>query len=253
MPAIMLIPTEAVNIYGSQSIEDIDGQPTEDVEMSSLAIGSQVQLVFRTQFLTFTADQFSKALKGNGYLEMRGQIANPQGPQAPPILIQSFSKGDVNVLLPPVQPPNLPIIVFQILNTVNLEPKYKEVKKILLALNIYPEIISDASFKCTTRRKAKASPLGSLTSMVDKTYIDNISKNFNTKLKVSSLRFVNSFPLKKGGGCQVIIEPLATNAENEYYLEISYITTKMNQFDKFIGEFGSDLTQRIIEETERNV
>jgi len=225
----------------------------EPVEMSSLAIGSQVQLVFRTQFLTFTADQFSKALKGTGYLEMRSQIANPQGTQAPPILMQSFSKGDVTVFLPPVQPPNLPIIIFQILNTVNLESKYEEVKKIRLALNIYPEIISNASFKCTTRRKAKTSPLVSLTSMVDTKYIENISKNLNTELKVASLRFVTSYPLKQEGGCQVIIEPLATSAENEYYLEISYITTKMNQFDEFIDEFGSDMIQRIIEETERNV
>jgi|GEM_PF-5094128 len=221
--------------------------------MSSLAIGSQVQLVFQTQFLTFTADQFSKALKGNGYLEMRGQIANPQGPQAPPILVQSFSKGDVTVLLPPVQPPSLPVIVFQILNTVNLERKYEEVKKMLLALNIYPEIISDATFRCTTRSKAKASPLVGLTSMVDKTYIDNISKNFDTQLKVGSIRFVTNFPLKQGGGCQVIIEPLATSVESEYYLEILYKTTKMNQFDKFISEFGSDMIQRIIEETDRNV
>ncbi|MCW3984881.1 MAG: hypothetical protein NWE91_00470 [Candidatus Bathyarchaeota archaeon] len=242
----------AVNIYDCQSIEDSDCKPTEDVEMSSLAIGSQVQLIFRTQFLTFTADQFSKALKGNGYLVMQSQMANPQGTQAPPIFIQSFSKGDVTVLLPPVQPPNLPIIVFQILNTVNLEPKYEEVKKILIALNIYPEIISDASFKCTTRRKAKTTPLSSLTSMVDTEYIKNISKNFTTELKVASLKFVTSFPLKPGG-CQVIIEPLITSAENEYYVEISFMTTKIKQFDKFIGEFGSDMIQRIIEETERNV
>ena len=222
------------------------------VEMSTLAIGTQVQLVFQTQFLTFTPDQFSKALTERKYLEVRTQIANPLNPQAP-ISVQSFSKENVTVLLPPPIPPNPNPIVFQILNTINLEQKYKEVKDILIALNIFPEIISNSSFRCTTRTQSKTNPQDRLTSLVDSTFLKKISKNLSTNLKVFSIRFVTVFPLEREGGCQVIIEPLATNPNKEYYLEIIYVTTKINEFDRFISEFGSDMIQRIMEETEKNV
>lgn len=221
--------------------------------MSTLAIGTQVQLIFRTQFLTFTSDQFSKALTDKEYREARDQIPNPQNPQAP-ILIQTFSKGDVTVFLPPTPSPNPNPIVFQILNTVNLEPKYKEAWEILHALNIFPEIVSDASFSCTTRIRAKTKPLDRLTSLVNQAFLDRVSKNFSTKLNVASIRLSSVFPLQqREGGCIVIIEPLASNPESFYFLNISYKTTKMDEFDRFISEFGSDMVQRIIEETEENV
>lgn len=227
---------------------------SNNLKMSTLAIGTQVQLVFRTQFLTFTAELFSKVLKEKEYLEVRGQIPNPTNPQAPPISIQTFSKGDVTVFLPPVQPPNVNAIVFQILNTRNLESLYKkEMKKILLALNMFPDIVSDASLTCTTRMKAKTKPLDRLTSIVNQDFLDRISKNFGTKLKAYSVRLATTFPLDREGGFQVIVEPLVSNPEKEYYLNISYRTTKMNDFDKFISIFGSDMIQRIIEESEKNV
>lgn len=226
----------------------------EDAEMSALAIGTQVQLVFRTQFLTFTAELFNKVLKEKKYLEVRGQLPNPQIPQGPPISIQTFSKGDVTVLLPPIQPPQPNAIVFQILNTLNLESMYKEeVKTILVALNVFPDIVSDATLSCTTRVKAKTKPLDRLTSVVNQTFLGRISKNFTAELKAYSIRLATTFPLKEEGGVQVIVEPLATNPEKEYYLNISYRTAKMNEFDRFISEFGSDMIQRIIEETEKNV
>ena len=218
--------------------------------MSTPAIGTQIQLVFRTQFLTFTAEQFSKALKEKNYLEVRGQIPNPLNPQAPPISIQTFSKGEITVLLPPIPPRTPNQIVFQILNTINLEPKYKEeVKPILIALSMFPDIVSDATFNCNTRRRTKTKPLDKLTSMVDRDFLDRTSKNFATDLRVFSIRLASAFPLEREGGCQVIIEPLTTNPEGEYYLNITYRTTKMNDFEKFISEFGSDMIQRIIEET----
>lgn len=220
--------------------------------MSALPIGSQVQLVFRTQFLTFTAELFSKVLKEKEYLEVRGQVPNPHNPQAPPISIQTFSKEDVTIFLPPTQPPSPIPIVFQMLNTVNVEPRYKEVNAILLALNIFPDVVSDASFSCTTRTKAKTKPLDRLSSIIDQNFLDRIRKNVSTKLRLASVRLVTDFPLEKEG-FQVVIEPLATNPEKEYFLSISYRTTKKSEFDKFVSEFGSDMIQRIIEETEKNV
>jgi len=241
-----LIPAETINKYNRK--------PLEYLEMSTPAIGTQVQLVFRTQFLTFTAELFNKALKEKNYLEVRGQLPNPQNPQAPPIPIQTFSKGNITVFLPLTQAGSPNAVVFEILNNINLEPMYKEeVKAILVALNIFPDIVSDATFNCTTRTKAKTKPLDRLTSMIDQTFLERLSESFAKKLRVCSIRLATTLPLEREGGFQVVVEPLATNPEKEYYLNIAYRTTKMDEFDKFISEFGSDMIQRIMEETKKNV
>jgi hypothetical protein len=219
------------------------------LKLSSFAIGTQVELVFHTQFVTFTAEQFDRALKSKNYIEVRQQVLDPQGR---PVSLQAFSKGDTTVFLPPVSPPAP--VVFRIINTVNLESRYKEVKEMLIAMNIYPNIVSLASFTCTTRTKAKSKPLERLTSLVNKTFVAKISKNLEATMKVSSIRLGTSFPMKQEVGYEISIEPLMTNAEEEYFISIVYTTHKMDDFDKLISQFGSDLIQRIIEEeTTKNV
>jgi hypothetical protein len=218
------------------------------LKMSTLAIGTQVELVFRTQFITFTPEQFDRALKSKNYIEVRQQVLDPQGR---PVSLQAFSKGDTTVFLPPVSPPAP--VVFRIINTVNLESRYKEVKEMLIAMNIYPNIVSSASFTCTTRTKAKSKPLERLTSIVNKNFVTRISKNLEAPIKVSSIKLSTSFPMKQEGGYEILIEPLMTNPEEEYYVSIVYTTHKMDDFEKFISQFGSDLIQRIIEEETKNV
>jgi hypothetical protein len=219
------------------------------LKMSALAIGTQVELVFRSQFVTFTAEQFDRALKSKNYIEVRQQTSDPQGR---PISLQAFSKGDTTVFLPPVSAPAP--VVFRIINTVNLELRYKEVKEMLISMNMYPNIVSSASFTCTTKTKASTSkPLDRLTSIVDRKFVTRISKNLEAPVKVSTIKLTTSFPMKQEGGCEILIEPLMTNPEEEYYLSIVYTTHKMEDFDKFISQFGSDLIQKIIEEETKNV
>jgi hypothetical protein len=244
----LIATIETLDIYGCQLIEESVYQLNVDAQMSAFAIGTQVQLLFQTQFLTFTPDQFGKALKDRSFLEVRSQMPNPANPQMP-ISIQSFSKDNMTVmLLPPNPPDQSPIVLFQVLNTINLEQKYKEIKEILVSLNIYPEIIASSRFKCTTRTKAKTNPKDRLTSLVEPTFLKKMSENLSKELKVFSIRFASDIPLGREGGCQVIIEPLATNPNAEYYVEISYIALDIGEFDKFISEFGSDMIKRIMEE-----
>lgn len=216
--------------------------------MANLAIGTEVRLVFQTQFQTFTPDQFTKTLKERSYLESRSQIQNPANPQAPPTSIPSFSKEDISVLIPPAFPQANPTIFFRIINTINLKSIYNgEVNPMLNSLKIFPDLVSQANFRCTTRWPAKTKPLDRLTSLVNKTFIDRISKDFPAPLGIGSLRFTTD-PQSEREGCQVIIEPLASNREKEYYLEISYRTTNKNEFDDFIDKFGNTMIQKIMEE-----
>jgi hypothetical protein len=211
--------------------------------MSNFAIGTQVELVFRTQFVTFTPEQFIRAVKERNYIEVRQQLLDPNGQ---PITLQTFSKGVTTVFLPPGSPPSP--IVFRIINTVNLETVYKEVSEMLMAMNIYPDIASSASFSCTTRVKGQTHPIERLTSLADKSFVQRMSKKLGVPMKVSSVTFCSSFPLKQEGGYDVTLEPLMTNADEEYFLRIHFLTHKMDEFNKFISEFGSDMIQKIIGE-----
>lgn len=212
------------------------------------SVGSHVQLVFRTKFPTFTPDQFGKALKERAYSMVQGQVANPQNPQAPPIAVQLYSKGNINVFL--LQQLNQ--IVFEVLNTVNLQPVYEEIKKLLFSLNIVSDAILITILNCSTRAKTKTEPQKNLTSLVNRGFLEGITKNLGEKLGVFSIRLATTFPLTKEG-LQIVLEPLGTSPKNEYYLNITYRTPDMNKLNEFVERFGEDLINEIIGEVEKNV
>lgn len=232
---------ETIEIYGKYHIESIE------MSKYTRSIGSQIQLIFRAKFATFTPDQFRKALKDEHYIEVRQAMPNPQNPQAQPVIVHMFSKENVNVFLSPI--PNT--IIFQVLNVVNLKETYKEITKILVSLNIYPEIISRAILNCNTRSKAKTQPQKNLTSLVQKDFLEEISKDLGRKLEVSSIRLSTAFPLGTEG-LQVLLEPLGTSPKDEYYLNIIYQTPDKKKFDAFVNKFGDNIIQEIIEEVEKS-
>jgi hypothetical protein len=211
------------------------------------SIGSNIQIVFQTKFPTFTPDQFGKALKDKKYMVVQSQISDPQNPQAPPIAIQVFSKDNVNVFL--VQ--NRNEIVFQVLNTVNLEKIYPEISRILISLNVLSDIILGIRFNFTTKSKAKTPPRDNLTSLVKKEFLEGITKSLGKKLEVFTIRLATEFPLGQEG-MQVVLEPLATSPKDEYYLNIAYQTKDLNGFNRFVRKFGEEMIQKIITEVEIN-
>jgi len=209
--------------------------------MAVTGIGTQIEIVYTTQFVTFTPDQFNKALKDKNYLEVRGTIPSSKGS----IPIQTFSKGDFIVFLAPGEPPPL---VFRIINTLGIESKLKEINEMLVALNIYADIVAVASFTCQTRVSTKGKPLDKLTSLVSKNFISGICKSMDVDMKVSSIRLNKAYPQSSNEGCGVTIEPLMTNPEKEYFVAIAYVEHDMTKFNKFISQFGADMIQRMIEE-----
>lgn len=211
------------------------------------AIGSNIQMVFQTKFPTFTPDQFGKALKDKNYIVVQSQITNPQNPQAPPIPIQIFSKENVNVFL--IQNKNE--VVFQVLNTVNLETIYQEISRILVSLNVLADIVLSIRFNFQTKSKATTPPQENLTSLVKHEFLEGIKKSLGKNLQVYTIRLATEFPLGKEG-MQVVLEPLAANPKDDYYLNITYQTTDLNDFNGFVLSFGEEMIQKIIDEVEKN-
>lgn len=206
-------------------------------------------MVFQTKFPTFTPDQFNKALTRRDFHMTEQSMVNPQNPQGPPLTARIFSKENLNVFLA-ANVPNQ--IIFQILNIVRLGKKYEDIDKILLDLNIFPDIILHATFNCITRSEAKTEPQSNLSSLMKSNFLKEISKTLGGELKVSSVRLSTTFPLAGEEALQIVMEPLGTSPRKEYFLNIMYQTRSMKNFESFIRRFGDDMIQEIIGQVEKS-
>lgn len=214
---------------------------------STSAIGSQVRILYQTNFPTFTPDQVNKILTEKDYISGQSQITNPQDPQIPPRIVPMFSKDNVSIFIN--QPVNQ--IGFLILNTIDLKTVYSEISTILSSLNIIPEVTSNINFVCITRSKVRHKPQEQMTSLLKKEFLEELSTDFGEKLEVTSIRLSTSFPPDKG--LEIIIEPLLPNPEDHYFININYQTTEWEKFNTFIGRFGEAIIQGIIDEVEKIV
>jgi hypothetical protein len=206
-------------------------------------VGSQVQLIFQTRFPTFTADQFTRALKDKAYVVTQGQVNLPQNAGA--ITTNIFSKGNMNVFIFP--PANQ--IFFQLLNTINPHDAIDdEIKPILVSLNIVEDAISSIILTCTTAVSATSEePQKALTGIIKEDFLKRIDTIVNKNMGAVSIRLATSFPLEKEGGLQVVIEPLGTNPKKSYYVNLAYITANMREFNEFISIFNDKMILDIIE------
>lgn len=214
--------------------------------MSLSAIGTNIEFRFNMKFPTFTPDQYKQNLVERKFTLAQRSIQNPQNPQGPPIIVPIFSKGNMNVILGQ----NMQQIHFQIFNTINLTDVYKDIKDISVSLSIFDEIIQNAGFNCLSRTKAKNKPQSTLTELTNSNFLNSLEKCFGQKLDVVSLKLATIFPLGMEG-LQVIIEPLATSPNDEYFLNIIYQTNDIKQFDNFIQRFGEKMIQEIADIIEK--
>ncbi len=207
------------------------------------AVGTQIQLMFQTKFPTFTPEQFSRAMTEREFILVRGKVPNPENPQGPLETVQLFSKGNVNVYLGG----GLNQVHFQILNMLNLNDVYIDVKKILLDLNVISNVISNIGFLCVTTCLSPTKPQDNLTALMNSSFLESMSRALGVEVGISSIRLATTFPLEKNG-VQMLIEPLGTSPEDHFYLNIIYRSSNMDIFNVFIEQFGRTMIQEIIEE-----
>ncbi len=207
------------------------------------AVGTQIQLMFQTKFPTFTPEQFSPAMTEREFILVRGKVPNPENPQGPLETVQLFSKENVNVYLGG----GLNQVHFQILNMLNLNDVYIDVKKILLDLNVISNVISNIGFLCVTTCLSPTKPQDNLTALMNSSFLADMSRALGVEVVISSIRLATTFPLEKNG-VQMLIEPLGTSPEDHFYLNIIYQSSNMDIFNVFIEKFGRTMIQEIIEE-----
>jgi len=220
--------------------------------MSVISIGSQIQLVYQVDFLTFTPERFTQVLKEKGFQMTPTQVITPQGP----IQTQLFSKGNLMISFAQnPQNPNQFQIVFQILNTINLISAFsgstspdQDIRTILIGLNVVDDVVSQITFNCTTRADATVEPIKGLTAGIKPELLEEIKKafassQFGPSLNVTSLRLGTAFPLRKG--IQLILEPWG-NDPTKFWINLIFQTKDMSEFNEFIRGFGESTIQSLL-------
>lgn len=215
--------------------------------MSVRKIGAQVSLLFQTKFPTFTADQFNKAFNELGYTAIQGNANISNNPGAKPVPTVIFSKGNLSV----VYNQNQYLIIFQFLNTVDLDKLYDaEIKPMLIKLNFVEEAINMIGLECNIQISTKTPPQEILSSLIKKEFIDKVNEILgDSKLNTTSLRLSTSFPFGNDG-IQVIIEPLGNDPKGSYFVNLVYRTPEMNKFNEFVKIFGTRMLEKLAGATE---
>jgi hypothetical protein len=167
--------------------------------------------------------------------------------------VQTFSKGNIAIFLLPSGPSLPPLLVFQILNTVDLNSSSSGsfapneiINEMLGRLNIVPNVVALITFSCVTMMITKdRTPTEVLTSNFKQENLDAISKAVNRKLGVQTIRLGDSFPLEKRG-LQILIEPLVANPNKQYYVNILLHTDDQAEYSQFISYFGEKQIEEIV-------
>jgi hypothetical protein len=214
-------------------------------------VGTQIQLTVQVKFQTFTPDQFTKALNDKGFTVASAMAGNAQTGAAVPV--QTFSKGNVVIFLLPSAPNLPPLLVFQILNTVNLNNSLSGsaapneiINDMLGRLNIVPDIVALIAFSCVTTVVTKTrTPIEVLTSNFKQQNLDAISKAVGRKLGVQTIRLGDAFPIERKG-LQIILEPLTANPTKQYYVNILLHTDDQVEYSEFIRDFGEKQIDAIV-------
>ena len=223
----------------------------EEFLMSSArAVGSNIQVTLQTKFQTFTPDTFQRVLKEQGFSIATAQLSAPTGQLSQ---AQTFSKGDLIVLLgPSPNPQTPPPILFQILNMIDLKltsdgtAMIDRIKEILTRLNIVPDVIASITFNCTTTVTTSQEPTKVLSSRLRPGVLKSMSKILGfPRLQLMTMRLGTEFPLEKHS-LQVLLEPLVTAPKSQYYVNVIFTSDNQKDFNDFIRRFGEVVIDKIV-------
>lgn len=206
------------------------------------AKGAQIQIILETQGLVFTPDNLMNVLKSNEFQIAQGNVSNPLNPAFPMQSAQIYSKGSLMIYLLQAQPLN--ILIFTLINSLNPKnekigdkPSSDIIINIMDSLSLVDETISAITFNFTTRFDATKKPIGQLTKLLKKNFLDKLKgvPMLNSP-NVISMRLGNSFPIEKGG-FNVVFEPFASNPEKKFFMQFTKKVMNRDSLFELIDEF----------------
>lgn len=212
---------------------------------SPSAIGSQIRILYQTNFPTFTPNQVSKILREKDYTFGQSTYHDSQNPRLSQITFPMFSKDNLSIYINASQN----AIGFMILNTVNLDEVYEEITTILSSLNIVSEVISNISFSLITRYNVDHNPQTQMTALLKTEFVEGLTSALDERLSLSSINLTTSFSSEEG--LTVAFEPLISSPENHYFVSISYQTTEWDSFQSFIEKYRNEILSLIFGEVEK--
>lgn len=218
--------------------------------MSVNSVGSNVKLMFKSKYMTFTPSQFNVTFKELNYLASQGPQVQSNMPNIPPVTTTLFSKENLVVVYNPLDA----TLIFQILNTINFHSIYeKEIKPILIRLNLVEQAVSIRSLECTTQIHVEQNPINMINSLVEEKFVQDMTEIVGVdSLKVATIRINTSFPFVDEG-LQIIMEPLLTDPEGTIYLHIVFRTQETSKFNEFVNKFGTEMLERMVKEVGKYV
>lgn len=218
--------------------------------MSVNSVGSNVTLMFKSKYITFTPSQFNTTFKELNYLQSQGPLVPSNIPNTPPVPTTLYSKENLVVIYNPIEA----LLIFQILNTVDFQPIYeKEVIPILIRLNLVENAVSTRTLECATQIRVENNPMDSINSLVEKKFMDGLTSIFGMEpLKAITLRINTAFPFADEG-LQILIEPLVSDPTGTFYMHIVFRTLETSKFNNFVSRFGTNMLEKIVEEISKYV
>lgn len=217
-------------------------------DFADLEFESTQTLLFQPKYQTYTPDKFKKAMDKHGFIISQGQANTQTGSTIP---LQVFSKDNITIFqfLDPKVPGVIPQVWVQVLNNFSLKDAYKQVMDLLSEIGLTESRISRAEVSILVYVPVDSGPMKYLTSLVREDAFSELNDKLKTFApKVTSIRLGNQFPMGQlnQDGFEITVEPSANNPDNEFYINVHFITRSINNLKTFIDTYQNHLIGDLI-------
>ena len=202
-----------------------------------------VVLTLRTKYRTFTPDQFTAVFYEKGYTNTQVVANVSDNPVAPPVPTVMFSKGDLLILFNDSE--NL--IKFHAVNKTDVNELFEgEIKQVLISLNYRPPAVATMKLEMTAVVSGMGSPKKALTSLLDNQFASKIKKMHSMDdMTAASIKMVQS-DTAHTESLTTTLEPLNTDPEKSYFVNIEYVTNDNDKFTNFVRGVGASMIERVV-------
>ena len=196
-----------------------------------------VVLTLRAKYRTFTPDQFTAVFYEKGYTNTPAVANVSDNPVAPPVPTVMSSKGDLLILSNDSE--NL--IKLHAVNKTDVNELFEgEIEQALISPDCRPPAADAMNLETTTGVPGMGSPKKALTSLLDNQFASKIKKMYSMDdMAAASIKMVQS-DAAHTESLTTTLEPLNTDPEKSYFVNIEYVTNDNDKFTNFVRGVEGD-------------